>query len=256
MFRSSKTRIARQRLAAWIAGGLAAAIAGTASAGEPPIRYDFDDLQGWRFASAEGSPDAFVPRDGTLRLSTRPQTRDRVRIATLRPFGAATYRWRVFVPAMGAGDQASIGAFLYRDDEHEFDFEIGYGTRDVRERLGAGEKELVAYCTSQGNPESTSQVLIRRNRWHLLELELAPGGNGNHLVTWSINAQPVKRLQTAVGGDVRFTVRCSVENLAFMGDHLPRRETYALFDFVEIEPMAGKNGPHGTENPPAPRDAD
>ena len=40
-------------------------------------------------------------------------------------FGAGKYTWRVYVPAMGKGDQASIGVFLYRDDQHEIDSEIG-----------------------------------------------------------------------------------------------------------------------------------
>ena len=46
----------------------------------------------------------------------------------------------------------------------------------------------------------------------------------------------VKQLQTRFGDEITFTVHCSVENLTFMGDHIPAQENYALFDAVEVKP--------------------
>jgi hypothetical protein len=46
-------------------------------------------------------------------------------------------------------DKASIGAFLYYNDTHEIDFEIGYGTQSKRAELKAEADDLIVYMTSQ-----------------------------------------------------------------------------------------------------------
>jgi hypothetical protein len=212
-----------------------------ALAGEPrtvSFLSTFDDLKGWKDNSSEKSPHSYSLTNGALCIYTRAQTRDRVKVATTNHFGAARYSWRVYVPALGEGDQASIGAFLYRDDQHEIDFEIGYGARAVRKKLGAEEADLVCYCTSQGNPSSSSQYLIKREAWYLLSLNIVIGKNGKYLISWFINGKQVKQLQTSFGSEVTFTAHCSVENLNFIGDHIPTAKNYALFDYVEIGPSA------------------
>jgi len=61
-------------------------------------------------------------------------------------------------------------------------------------------------------------------------------------------------LQTSFGDETAFTVHCSVENLLFIGDHIPTQENYAVFDYVEFVAAKGtlkptalssrRNSPH------------
>jgi hypothetical protein len=108
------------------------------------VKFEFNNLDGWKNDSAAGSPQSYRIEKGKLYMSTRVESKDRVKVVTKRRFGAGKYTWRVYVPALGKGDQASIGAFLYRDDKHEVDFEIGYGKKKLRTKLKAKADELVA----------------------------------------------------------------------------------------------------------------
>jgi len=197
-------------------------------------RWEFSDLKEWQDDSQNSSPRSYAITNGTLRISTRSQTRDRVKVRTTGRFGAGKYTWRVYVPEMGKGDQASIGAFLYKDDQHELDFEVGYGKANVRKKLKASNTDLVCYCTSQGYPSSSSQLLIESEAWHTVSIEVGHGKNGNYLIKWVVDGKQAKQLQTSFGDEVAFTVHCSVENLLFIGDHIPTQENYAIFDYVEF----------------------
>ncbi len=196
--------------------------------------WEFNDLKEWQDDSQGSSPKSYAIANGVLRISTRAQTRDRVKVRTIDRFGVGTYRWRVYVPKMGEGDQASIGVFLYKDDQHELDFEIGYGKASLRKTLKASPTELVCYCTSQGFPSSSSQIVLEREAWHSLSIEIDYGRDGHYVITWSVDEKQVKQLQTAFGDETTFTVHCSVENLFFMGDHIPTQKNHALFDRVEF----------------------
>lgn len=198
------------------------------------LRWDFDDLAGWVDDSQNNSPQSYRIESGNLRMWTRAQTRDRVKARTVDRFSAGWYGWRVFVPSMGRGDQASIGAFLYRDDQHELDFEIGYGTEKLRKELGAAAEDLVCYCTCQGHPYSSTQVLVKSNQWHSLALELVPGRDKTYLARWLINGRLVKELNTTMPQETSFTIHCSLENLTFIGDHIPQQQNHALFDYVSF----------------------
>jgi len=211
-----------------------AASSGNSHADEPTFRSDFADLKGWRNDSNGTSPKSYGVSDGVLRISTRPNTRDRVKVRTGKRFGTGRYSWRVFAPALGEGDQASIGAFIYKDDRHEIDFEIGYGKKTVRETLKAGPKDLVCYCTSQGHPSSSTPILIKNETWHVLSCEITSGKDDNYLVTWFIGDKRVKQLQCDFGDEVTFSAHCSVENLKFIGDHIPKQMNHALFDYFEF----------------------
>ena len=200
-------------------------------------RWEFNDLKAWQDDSQNNSPKRYAVTEGRLRIAARKQTRDRVKIRTIRRFGVGRYTWRIFVPAMGKGDQASIGAFLYRDDKHEVDFEIGYGKAKLRDTLKAKDDDLVCYCTSQGFPYSSSQVLVKRDTWHTFSITIAPGKNNHYSITWWVDGKQTKQLQTSFGSEISFTVHCSVENLTFMGDHIPTQENYALFDYVDFLPV-------------------
>ena len=147
------------------------------------VHSGFDDLSQWRDDSSGGSPKSYATQDGVLRIDTRKASRDRVKVThRRRDFGEGRYSWRVYVPPMGTGDQAGIGAFLYRDDKHEVDFEIGYGKAVLREGIGCGPGDLVCYCTSQGFPFSSSQLKIRAGRWYTLAIDLTAGKGGGYLV--------------------------------------------------------------------------
>ncbi len=196
----------------------------------------FDDLSQWRDDSSKDSAKSYAMQDGVLRIETREASRDRVKVThSRRDFGEGRYSWRVYVPPMGAGDQASIGAFLYRNDKHEVDFEIGYGKATLRRTLRCDPGDLVCYCTSQGFPFSSSQLEIRAGRWYTLAIDLTVGKDSSYVVNWCIDGRVVKTLQTGIKSDVKFGIHCSVENLAFLGDHPPRQKNYALFDWMEFD---------------------
>lgn len=222
-------------------------------ADELTFQSDFTDLKGWQNDSSRKSPQSYSLSDGILRMSTRPSTRDRVKIRTKRRFGAGRYSWRIFAPAMGKGDQASIGAFLYKDDKHEIDFEIGYGKTSVRKKLKAGPRDLICYNTSQGHPSSSDQILIKAKTWYVFSIDLTHGKDGNYLITWLVNEKQVKQLQSNFGDEVTFTAHCSVENLIFLGEHIPKQENYGLFDYFEFIPTV-KNQPNkAAHTNPLPR---
>jgi len=210
--------------------------AASSHADELAFRSDFSDLKSWENDSHETSPASYGVSDGILRISTRPNTRDRVKVRTGKRFGIGRYSWRVFVPSMGEGDQASIGAFIYSDDRHEIDFEIGYGKAKVRETLKAGPGDLVCYCTSQGNPANSEPILIKNQAWHILSLDVAIGKEDNYLMTWFVGDKQVKQLQCNFGDEINFSAHCSVENLGFIGDHIPKQTNHALFDYFEFTP--------------------
>ncbi|MCP4645258.1 MAG: hypothetical protein GY851_32750 [bacterium] len=201
----------------------------------PPTRWDFDTLDGWQDDSSAGSPHSYVIEDGVLRISTRPDTRDRVKVCTGQRFGCGRYTWRVYVPPMGMGDQASIGAFLYRDDTREVDFEIGSGTSKLREKLNAKDDEVVCYCTTQGHPYSSSQVSLKAGRWYTLAIDLEDRPKGM-FIRWFIDGKLMKELDSSVETPATFTIHCSVENLTFIGDHIPAQENHGIFDWVEFRP--------------------
>ena len=207
----------------------------------PTFSSDFTSLALWRDDSTKGSPKSYEIIDkekGLLRMSTRAGTKDRVKVATKQKFSAGKYTWRGFVPEMGVGDQASIGAFLYQDDLHEVDFEIGYGTKKLRKDLGAKEDQLVCYLTSQGFPHSTTQVLLEREKWHECSIKISHTKNDKYLVEWFLNSVKVKALQTDFSDETEFVAVCSVENLSFLGDHLPSRDNYAIFDYFEFREIS------------------
>ncbi len=217
--------------------------AGKKSSGneELSFRADFSDLEGWKDDCSKGSPSSYSITGGILRISTRAESRDRVKIQTEERFGAGLYTWRVFVPTMGEGDQAGIGAFLYKDDKHEVDFEIGYGELSVREDLKAEPSDLVCYCTSQGYPFSSDKILIKPENWYIFSMDLVCEKDGDYLVTWFIDGKQVKQLQCSFGEEVTFTSHCSVENLLFLGEHIPTQENYGLFDYFEFIPSSVKS---------------
>lgn len=197
-------------------------------------RWDFRDLTGWIDASQnmKGRINYSLQQD-TLRIFTRKRTWDRPKVKTVdSSYTAGTYTWRIYIPAVGKGDRASIGAFLYQDDTHELDFETGYGTKKIRKQLGAAPDELIVYMTSQGFPFQSIPQKIKMDQWHSFSIKLTDD-QGRYQATWSIDGEPAVRLPLGFGPETHFAIFCSMENLRFMGDHRARKNNYALFDYVE-----------------------
>jgi len=209
----------------------------------PVIRWEFNDLNGWVDGSQNtAGPDNYAVQDGKLRIFTRPETWDRAKVHTAqRRYGAGKYTWRIYIPTMGVGDQASVGAFLYNSDEFELDFEIGYGTAAVRKRLNAVADELIVYCTSQANPYQSVQNKVKREKWYDFSLNLdvveSSSGVRTYHIGWLIDQIEIAELNLSFGEEKQFYIFCSVQNLKFLGDHIPRQMNYALYDFVEFEPI-------------------
>lgn len=200
-----------------------------------PTRWDFNNLDGL----AKDSPDMmdnYSLKDGILEIYTRPDTYDRIKFRSEdKAYVQGKYSWRVFVPEMGTGDMSSIGCFLYSDDQHELDFEIGYGKETVRNSLNATDDELVVYITSQGNPHHQLKTTIKRKQWYNLDIDLELSG-GKYIATWYINGNSVTSRELDFGPDeTKFYVFVSVENLTFMGDHIPAQRNYAQFDYMEYQ---------------------
>lgn len=198
--------------------------------------WNFDTLDGWEDGSQNMNGVVnYKTTDGVLRIYTNKGTADRPKVRTKdQIYGYGKYIWKVFVPEMGVGDKASIGAFLYNDDAHELDFEIGYGKAALRAELNAQEDDLVAWMTTQKNPAQSIKKTIKRNKWYTLEIALK-NQNNSYYATWSIDNVVVAEADLKYGGETLFKIFCSVENLGFMGDHVATQENYALFDYVEYQ---------------------
>jgi hypothetical protein len=203
-----------------------------------PYRWDFNDLNGWADDSQNtGGPQNYAIVDGKLRIHTRAGTWDRAKVRTdQKTFRAGVTRWRVYVPAMGAGDQASIGAFLYNSDTRELDFEIGYGKSSDRTAMKAALDELIVFTTSQAGPSKSTKHLIKREQWHDFSIDLTlpdSAAEKGYTAVWSVDGEKIEEARLAFGSETAFYIYCSVENLQFLGDHIPVQENYALFDYVE-----------------------
>jgi hypothetical protein len=191
----------------------------------------------WENASQNNSPKSYSLENSHLKITTRPHAWDRVKIKTKRnDFGLGTYTWRVYVPKMRIGDKASIGAFVYLDDQHELDFEIGSGKHFFRKKLGAKPDEVLVYCTSQNLPFSSDALLIKDNSWHNLTLQINSDEKGNYNVSWFVDKKLLKTLKLNYGTPHRFSVYCSLENLDFIGNKLPDYPHFTLFDWFKYEP--------------------
>lgn len=182
------------------------------------------------------SPNSFFLEDGKLKISTRANTKDRVKVRTKNKiFSTGTYVWKIFVPKFNLHEQCSIGAFLYHSGIHEFefDFEIGSGTKEDRSKIDLKDDEAIVFCVSQFSPSNSNHFGVKIETWAEFKMELTSIDN-HYLVKWFINNQLVKSLQTNVKSDVKFRVHNSLENLHFMGEKLPTRENQALFDFFKF----------------------
>ncbi|WP_278034282.1 hypothetical protein [Flavobacterium nitratireducens] len=194
-------------------------------------RWDFNDLNEWDDATQAGNPNYWID-NGVLHIFTNANTWDRTKVKSVSTYAAGTYSWRVYVPEMGVGDCASIGAFLYSDDTHELDFEIGYGNTAIRQQLNAVADDLIVYATSQANPSHSFQTKIKRGQWYTFSIHLTLNNKKKYVVNWKIDDTVITSTTLNYGSSTKFKIFCSVENLNFIGDHIPTIQNYALFDWV------------------------
>lgn len=194
--------------------------------------WHFDTLHGWEKDHQDDNPSHQLSLDnGILKIFTRAHSWDRKKVRTVEQrYTTGRYSWKAYIPVMGMRDQASVGSWIYADDMHELDFEVGYGKEKVREELNAIGDEMLVYMTSQAFPFSSKIILIKPG-WHIFEIDLTIK-HSKYFASWWIDGQLVYELQLEYGSEVPFFIYCSVENLEFMGDHIPRQDNYGLFDYV------------------------
>lgn len=182
---------------------------------------------------SQDSPPSYLLENGYLKITTRPQVSDRVKVKTKRGnFGVGSYKWRIYVPQYDLYDKCNIGAFLFHSGEknYEIDFEIGSGTMDHRDELNASFNEVIVHCTSQISPHETELFKIVSEKWHDFEIVLINGENDKYIIKWYINNTLVKTMQSDINSNITFSVHNSLENLNFIGEQLPTKENYVLFD--------------------------
>lgn len=203
---------------------------------QPPKKqvWEFNDLKGWEKVSQDDNPDHQASiANGKLKIFTRKGSFDRKKVHTTdKIYTTGRYKWKTYVPKIPVGDQSSVGSWIYCDDQHEIDFEVGSGTAAERKKLNAGKSDLVAQMTTQANPFSSKAVLIKPG-WHTFELDLSSAG-GKYKVQWIIDGKTHHTIQQSFGPDeFAFFIFCSVENLKFLGDHPATKDNYGIFDRVE-----------------------
>ena len=193
--------------------------------------------QFWEDASQNSSPMNYAIDNGNFKITTRANEVDRVKIKTIKEdFGLGRYTWRIYTSERTIGDRNSIGAFLYLDDNHELDFEIGSGKTEIRNTLNAQEDDLVVYCTSQNFPFISTPFLIKNKQWHSFTIELLQvNASSNYTVKWSIDNTLLQTEALDYGTETVFGVYCSLENLNFIGDQFPSQEYTVLFDSFMFE---------------------
>lgn len=198
--------------------------------------WEFDTVDDWQYFHQDtATVIQWRIDDGKLALSTRANTYDRTKMHTADgDYAEGVYKWRTFIPEIAPGDQVSIGSWIYCDDHHELDFEVGYGTAAARSQAGAKDGELVACMTNQDLPFKSGYTAISPG-WHDFEIRLEVRKSGCYNAIWKIDGGQKQILELKFGPEVGFLIHCSVENLKFLGDHIATSDYTALFDLVSFK---------------------
>lgn len=196
-------------------------------------RYDFDNFDDWMFYSQDtASIEQYRLSDGNLFLKTRAQTYDRSKAKlTSTKLRTGKVSTRVYIPTMYPNDQTSIALFLYHDDTHELDFEIGYGQAELREEHNADPNEALCYMTSQSF--GSEIITLEMGKWYTLEIDLTLKDD-NYFIQWLIDGEVKADLQESYGSEFDFSAYLSLENLKFLGDHISNNDYEVEFDWLEI----------------------
>lgn len=231
----------------------AIAVAAACSASQPSTaertavnhRWDFnssDEVENdWAYYHQDtASITQWRVADGMLQVTTRANTLDRSKVFTAeRRYADGIYRWRTFIPDLQPGEQVSIGSWIYHDDHHELDFEVGSGKLEMRQQFGLDPNDsttVLACMTNQDHPFISNYVPIKTG-WHDFELrlELRPeDGNDLYTAVWCIDGKEYQRTDLKFGPEIGFTIQCSVENLRFLGDFPATADHTGLYDHVSF----------------------
>lgn len=224
-------------LSAMVVAGCNGASSNTDETGDglTDVVWEFDNADGWEYFHQDtATVTQYALADGKLALTTRAYTYDRSKMHTIdKDFAAGEYRWRTYVPPVTVGEQVSIGSWIYHDDHHELDFEVGSGKKDIREECGAAPDELLACMTNQDFPFKSGYTPIKPG-WHDFAIRLDVRPDGNYTAVWSIDGEERQTLDLQFGPEYGFAVCCSVENLKFIGDTIPVSDYTALYDRVSF----------------------
>jgi len=195
-----------------------------------------DIFDSWTYEHQDTSTVKPYWMDGNvLCIRTRAETYDRAKLCSKQIYTYGTYRWKTYIPEFGEGDMTSVGSWIYCDDQHEIDFEVGYGKKEERQKAGVGAGEYLAYMTCQQFPYTSTAVRITPG-WHEFSIILGKGQEDNYTVDWMIDNSRVKHVNTGFGAtDARFRIFVSVENLKFIGDHIPAQDNIGKFEWVSFE---------------------
>lgn len=226
-------------------------------------KWNFTGFEGWELAN-QGSDSVdhssiesnVESEDGkVVRIYTDAYSQQRKKIKTTKQYGAGLYTWRTYISDLKQSKRVSIGSWLWHNDEHELDFEVGSGTSEERILLQMADDEVIAYITSQANPWVHQKVKIKKNAWHIFQIDIKLV-NGNYFATWLIDGIPYAAQQLSYGEAFPFHIFCSVENLKFTGDSWPDKENYGLWDYVIYTPYPYSMEPIIPEEPINPIDPD
>lgn len=182
------------------------------------------------------SPALYLLENEHLKITTRPNTVDRVKIRSKQKFTTGSYTWRIFIPNFSLFEQVIIGPFLYHNhkEEFEFDFEIGSGQKEDRKKINLKNDQAIVFCVSQFSPSNSSHFPVKMGAYSNFKMELLDV-DGYYFVKWFINEHLVKELQTEIKSNLKFKVHCSLENFFFMGDVPSTKENSVLFDSFHYE---------------------
>eukprot|EP00270_Netrium_digitus_P000060 TRINITY_DN1007_c0_g1_i4.p1 TRINITY_DN1007_c0_g1~~TRINITY_DN1007_c0_g1_i4.p1 ORF type:complete len:149 (+),score=27.69 TRINITY_DN1007_c0_g1_i4:327-773(+) len=125
---------------------------------------------------------------------------------------------------------ASLCCFIYHDDFHEMDFEIGFGDQDAREELGVSSdpEKNICYLSSQSSDgksfdtRESKGIAIKGNAWYTLKLELTEDSGKQIIASWFIDGKQEFRLVHDWAMKTvhkKFCILVSLEQLPFMGEH-------------------------------------
>ena len=203
-------------------------------------RWNFDTIKGWVYEHQDtASVSQCSLADGYLIIYTRALTLDRQKMHTYHShYTAGRYAWRTYISPIATGERASIGSWIYSDDHHELDFEVGPGTAEVRRKYGIREGEMAACMTSQDFPFISEYTAVKPG-WHDFAIELTDVG-GKYLARWSVDGEVKQTVQLQYGPEVGFRIYCSVENLNFIGDKQAENNNYGMWDYVTFDGQVRK----------------
>lgn len=225
-------------------------------------KWNFTNLDDWKLANqGEGNDvdhssivdNADCEEGKALKIYTEANTQQRKKVRTEKQYGAGLYTWRSYISDLGEVERVSIGSWLWHDDKHELDFEIASGTSKERKALSVADDEVIAYMTSQDNPWLHQKVKIKKNAWHIFQIDLKLV-NGKYFATWLIDGVAYAKQQLSFGEEHPFYIFCSVENLKFTGDTWPYKDNYGLWDYMVYTPYSYSMDPIIPKDPTDPVD--